>query len=180
VEGERLHRQALDARRRLLGVDHPATFETAGNLAFSLLRLGRAPEAMRLASAALATSAEKLGDDHSTTARIGMVVGLCQSHTGRFPETESTLRRALEGADESPVLKARTEAHLAIVVGNEDRRGEADSLFQRALVLLPDWDAETQVILSGMLPLYEAWRVSDSTGAYAEHAAELRRRRRSL
>jgi hypothetical protein len=54
TEAEPLYREALEARRRVLGPDHPSTITSINNWAGCLLDMGRVGEALPLYRQALA------------------------------------------------------------------------------------------------------------------------------
>lgn len=59
--------ETLDRRRRILGMDHPDTLNTAHNLAATLFTLGRYEQACTLGQDTLERRRRVLGDDHADT-----------------------------------------------------------------------------------------------------------------
>ena len=64
---EQAYRQVLDARRRLLGPEHPATLTSMNNLALTLLALGDAAGAAELHRQVLEAYERVLGPEHPNT-----------------------------------------------------------------------------------------------------------------
>jgi tetratricopeptide (TPR) repeat protein len=62
-----LHEQALAARERVLGPDHPHTLQSRNNLALAYQAAGRLDEAISLHEQALAARERVLGPDHPHT-----------------------------------------------------------------------------------------------------------------
>ncbi|MEM8996385.1 MAG: tetratricopeptide repeat protein, partial [Acidobacteriota bacterium] len=68
IQGAReLHEQALDARRRVLGAEHPDTLISINNLAATLSALGNAEGARDLCEQALDVRHRVLGAEHPST-----------------------------------------------------------------------------------------------------------------
>jgi hypothetical protein len=67
AEAERLHRQTLDIRRRVLGPEHPDTLASVHNLAIVLYDEGRYTEAERLDRETLDIRRGVLGPEHPDT-----------------------------------------------------------------------------------------------------------------
>jgi hypothetical protein len=160
--------------------DHPNTLTSLNGLAFSVLRQNRTAEAMRIAARSLAICRDKLGDQHTTTAAAGLVVGLCESRAGRHGDAEVTLRRVLNAKEADPLLMSQAQARLGLALGSGGHRAEADSLLDDSLRELPDWHAETHEIIRDVLLLYRSWEATDSTGTVAKKAAALRLRTRQV
>jgi hypothetical protein len=65
-----LHRQALDARRRLLGPEHPDTLQSMNNLAGTLVDLGDLAGSRDLLQQAVHAYQKLLGTEHPTTRAV--------------------------------------------------------------------------------------------------------------
>jgi lipopolysaccharide biosynthesis regulator YciM len=59
-----MHKQALEAKRRVLGADHPFTLTSMANLASTYRNQGRWKDAEELEVQVMETSKTKLGADH--------------------------------------------------------------------------------------------------------------------
>ncbi|MAG64035.1 hypothetical protein CMO84_11000 [Candidatus Woesearchaeota archaeon] len=66
-EAEPLYREALEAKHRTLGDEHPSTLISIGNLGNLLQAQGKYDEAESLFREALAGFRRKLGDEHPHT-----------------------------------------------------------------------------------------------------------------
>ena len=64
-----MHEQALSAYERVLGLDHPDTLTSRGNLALAYQDAGRVGEAITLHEQALTAYERVLGPDHPDTLR---------------------------------------------------------------------------------------------------------------
>ena len=62
-----MHEQALAARERVLGPDHPDTLQSRNNLATAYRAAGRLDEAISLHEQTLAARERVLGPDHPDT-----------------------------------------------------------------------------------------------------------------
>ena len=62
-----MHEQALAARERVLGPDHPDTLHSRNNLALAYQEAGRLDEAIPLLEQTLAARERVLGPDHPDT-----------------------------------------------------------------------------------------------------------------
>jgi hypothetical protein len=69
ADAERIEREVLEARKRVLGAEHPDTLTSANNLAASLADQGKYAEAERMLHAALASHRRLLGPAHPYTLR---------------------------------------------------------------------------------------------------------------
>jgi hypothetical protein len=67
IEAEKLQIQVLDARNRILGVEHPDTILTMGNLASTYRELGKYTEAEKLEIQVLDARNRILGVEHPDT-----------------------------------------------------------------------------------------------------------------
>ena len=68
-EAEKNQRRALEGYRRVLGQEHPRTFESMGNLAVVLENQGKYAEAEQMYRQALELMEEGLGDAYPATKR---------------------------------------------------------------------------------------------------------------
>ena len=67
ADAERIEREVLGARRRVLGEEHPDTLKSAGNLALSLLRQRKHVEAEEMFQATHQAQQRVLGSAHRDT-----------------------------------------------------------------------------------------------------------------
>lgn len=96
AEAEPLYREVLDARRRILGNDHPRTLGSINNLGMVLHSLGRRDEAERLLREGLERSRRALGDEHVDTLNSTANLGGFLRSIGRIAEAEQLYRESLD------------------------------------------------------------------------------------
>jgi non-specific serine/threonine protein kinase/serine/threonine-protein kinase len=147
TEGEPLLREALEARRRVLGPGHPATLTSMNDLADAYRMQGRYTEAEALHRETLEMQKRVLGTDHSNTLSSMNNLGMALSYQGRYSEAEALHRGTLEmqkrvlGPDHPETLASMS--NLAVAYYHQDRFAEAEALFRETLdiqkqVLGPD------------------------------------------
>jgi serine/threonine protein kinase/tetratricopeptide (TPR) repeat protein len=85
-------REAIDARRRMLGRDHPSVARTEDTLARLLCDQGRFHDALPVAEEALAIRRAKLGDRHYETASSMVTHARVLAALGRYAEAAPLLR----------------------------------------------------------------------------------------
>jgi BioD-like phosphotransacetylase family protein len=66
-EAEKMEREVLAVKKRVLGAEHPHTLTIAGNLASSLSSKGKYDEAEKMEREVLAVKQRVLGADHPDT-----------------------------------------------------------------------------------------------------------------
>lgn len=131
-------RQATDARRRLLGDEHPATLASISSLADLLYLTGDFVEAEELLREALAGMRRVLGDDHPNTISAAGNLGGFLREQQRLGEAEPLLREALErsrrllGAEDTATLSAMT--NLGVLLDQQGKSEEAETLLRDALL----------------------------------------------
>ena len=108
-----LHEQALAARERVLGPDHPDTLNSRHNLAIAYQAAGRTEEAISLHEQTLAAHERVLGPDHPDTLPSRNNLALAYQAAGRPDEAislhEQTLaaRERVLGPDHPDTLTSR-------------------------------------------------------------------------
>jgi tetratricopeptide (TPR) repeat protein len=179
VAAERVHRETLELRSRVLGATHPYTQDSCNELAFAILKQGRFGEALDIAKETLATCRATLRETHETTLMALYLTGLCHASEGRLSTAEPLLRQAVAGARSGdsvePVVEALFEAHLGLVLGQLGRHGEATEALDHSLPALPIWEDETSSVLRSAILLYDGWSATDPDGEDGKRAAEARR-----
>jgi tetratricopeptide (TPR) repeat protein len=95
-EAEKLLRETLDIRHRILGPDHRDTLMSMNNLANMLFLEARYGDAEKLAREALAIQLRVLGPDHPDTAMSTYNLGGIALHKGKPDEALSLLREAVD------------------------------------------------------------------------------------
>jgi tetratricopeptide (TPR) repeat protein len=95
-EAEKLLRETLDIRHRVLGPDHRDTLMSMNNLANMLFLEGHYADAEKLEREALAIQRRVLGPDHPDTAMSTYNLGGIALHKGKPDEALSLLREAVD------------------------------------------------------------------------------------
>lgn len=115
AEAEKLDRETLDIRRRVLGPEHPDTLRSLGTLGGVLTDEGHYPEAEKLHREALDVQQRVLGPEHPDTAITTYNVGCIAAHQGQRDKALSLLREVVDhglsvegdsGMDKDPDLKS--------------------------------------------------------------------------
>ena len=86
---------------RLLGPDHPATFEINERLARAYLAAGRPAEAISLLQWVRDERARRLGQDHPSTVEASRDLGLALVSAGRYDDAVIVLSEAASGCERS-------------------------------------------------------------------------------
>ncbi len=95
-EAMQLFQQILEARRRLLGNEHPDTLKVMNDLAKSFTVLGRYQEAMNLYKQALELQKRILGDEHPDTLQSMNGLARSYSYLGQYQEAKPLYEQMLE------------------------------------------------------------------------------------
>ncbi|KAF4895134.1 Kinesin light chain [Colletotrichum fructicola] len=130
---EVLGEEAAQARRSVLGPDHPSTLTSMANLASTYRNQGRWEEAEKLEVEVMEMSKTKLGADHPST--LSSMANLASTfwNQGRWEEAEKLEVEVMEtsktklGADHPSTLTSM--ANLASTYRNQGRWEEAEKLF---------------------------------------------------
>ncbi|MGH7242155.1 MAG: tetratricopeptide repeat protein [Phycisphaerales bacterium] len=93
-----LGEQVLDARKRVLGEDHPETLTTMNNLASTYRALGIQDKADALSRAELETSIRVLGEDHPDTITSLANMGASLRGQHKYEEALPYLERAIRAS----------------------------------------------------------------------------------
>ncbi len=88
AEAEALYTEALAARSRQLGDDHPDTLTSMSNLGLLYLQQGKYAEAEELLKEALAAYRRQLGDDHADTLNTEGNLGVVHIRQGGAAHAE--------------------------------------------------------------------------------------------
>jgi len=95
-EAEKMLRETLDIRRRVLGLDHRDTLMSMNNLANMQFIEGHDGEAEKLERKTLEIQRRILGPDHPDTAMSTYNLGGIALHKGKSAEALSLLREAID------------------------------------------------------------------------------------
>lgn len=104
-EAEAMHRQALEARERVLGREHPDMLTSVSNLGSVLDSQGKYEEAEAMHGRALEAREKVLGREHPDTLSSVGNLGNVLSRQGKYEEAEAMYQRAV-GKRLSPSILA--------------------------------------------------------------------------
>jgi len=96
-EAARIHRETLEVRRRVLGLEHPGTLASAGSLANVLAKQGEFSEAARIFRETLEVSRRVLGLEHPDTLMSANNLANVLKEQGEFSEAARTPPRDARG-----------------------------------------------------------------------------------
>jgi serine/threonine protein kinase len=180
---EKMHRQALDLRKKRFGDEHLAVADSMCNLAQVLLdwndELAKLPEAEGLLNQALAINRKLLGNQCPETARCLRLKAVALMFPGTYARGEALAREALEiqrklmGSDAADADFATTSISLAIVLKQTRKLAEAESRAREALgvqrrVLGPYHpDTANSLVVLGAILGYEG-RLEDAEAAFRD------------
>ncbi len=137
-EAEPLYLEAMAARRRSLGNDHPDTLGSINNLANFLSDKGNLDEAKPLYFEALAAYRRTLGDENPDTLRSINNLANLLSKQGKLDEAKPLYLEALAAYRRTQGNKnpntLRSINSLAILLKNQGKLDEAEPLYLEALV----------------------------------------------
>jgi tetratricopeptide (TPR) repeat protein len=140
AEAERLFRQVLELRMRVLGAEHPATLATRYGLARAVAFSGRHAEAEAAFRELRASLSRVLGDDHQDTMGAGHQLARLAGKQGRWQEAEAAHRRVLEdrrrvlGEEHLTTLSSRHNVIRALA--GQGRWAEAEAGYRDLLPTL--------------------------------------------
>lgn len=136
-EAEKLQRETLDGRRRILGPEHLDTLRSMNNLAAVLSAEGRYADAEKLHRETFDVQRRVLGSEHPDTLLSMSNLGEILAAEGRYSEAESVERQAVDiqrrvlGPESMDTM--RSMHTLAAALANEGRYVEAVQLDQETL-----------------------------------------------
>jgi hypothetical protein len=186
AEAERMYRQGLAVRRRLLGGDHPDTLLSLHEVAWITAVQGRWADAETQYRDVLDARQRVLGEDHLDTLMTRHELGWAIANQGRGTEAEPILREVLAtrlqrlGADHPRTLATRHE--LAWIAADAGQWAPAEAQYRQVL------DAQRRVLgpdHPSMLTTWHelAWVLAGQgrrRAASAEYRVVLAARRRVL
>ena len=107
TEAEKLQTQVLDARNKILGVEHPDTINAMANLAATYQHLGKYTEAEKLQIQVLQARNTILGVNHPHTILVMENLVATLRHLGKFREAENLIIQA-------PKVKSRVPRGISL------------------------------------------------------------------
>jgi hypothetical protein len=98
ADAERIEREVLAVKRRVMGEEHPGTLATSGNLASSLSRQGKHADAERIEREVLSARRRVKGEEHPDTLSSAGNLATTLAHQATFSEAEEMLHATLEAS----------------------------------------------------------------------------------
>jgi tetratricopeptide (TPR) repeat protein len=134
---EKIGRNAMLAREKVLGPGHPHTLTSVSNLGWVLDGQGKYEEAEAMHQRALEGREKILGLEHPHTLNSVSYLGSVLESQGKYEEAEAMHQRALEGYEKLLGLEhpdtLTSVSYLGLVLGGQGRHEEAEAMHQRAL-----------------------------------------------
>ncbi|KAI9776224.1 MAG: hypothetical protein M1816_005406, partial [Peltula sp. TS41687] len=131
-EAEESFSQTLETDKRVLGVEHPDTLISMGNLALTYSKQGRWKEAEELEMQVMETRKKVLGVEHPDTLTSMNNLASSYSNQGRWKEAEELemqvveMRKKVQGVEHPDTLTSMN--NLALTYSNQGRWKEAEEL----------------------------------------------------
>jgi tetratricopeptide (TPR) repeat protein len=137
-EAERVQRQTVEDRQKMLGPDHPETLTSLNNLAQALFFKGQYKEAANLYRQALAGREKILGQNHLDTIKSLNNLAQALVYHGQFKAAEDLYRKALVQGEvtlglEHPYV-LQNIYNLGGALRNQGQHSEAEKLYRQALI----------------------------------------------
>jgi tetratricopeptide (TPR) repeat protein len=136
-EGEELDVKVMEARRRVLGEEHPDTITAKANLATTYSRQGKEDKAEELKVKVLAARRRVLGEEHPDTITAKANLALTYSMQGKEDKAEELKIKVLEewrrvlGEEHPDTIRAM--ANLGVTYRNQGRWKEGEELEVKVL-----------------------------------------------
>lgn len=176
AKAERMHREALEIRKKLFGFEHPDTAASLNNLGLALFDEAKLTEAEAVLRQAVAVRKRVLGKDHPDVAWSLRNLALVRWKQGNLADAESLHRQSLEikkrrfGEENSDVAASLND--LANILMEQGKLAEAEAAHREALgiskTLLGDEHPHVAVSLNNLAI------VLDDEGKFAEAEAAYR------
>ena len=181
---EGLNHQTLEARKRVLGPEHPDTLSSMNNLALAYHALGRDKEAEALFRQTLDIRRRVIGPEHSETlTSMNNLAGIYWIQ-GRQKESEALFRHTLEiqqrvlGPEHPETLRSMN--NLAEVQSGLGRHQEAEALCRRTLEIqkhvLGPGHPDTLTVMNTLAGVLSARGRHQEAEALRREALELQKR----
>jgi tetratricopeptide (TPR) repeat protein len=136
-DGEKVLRDVIEARARVLGPEHPDTLDGRHRLIAALTRQTKYSEAESEARAVLKLREKLLGPEHTDTVVSRYNLADTLTDEGKYSEAEELYRNVIRlhekalGSDDPRTIAARVG--LATVLGSEGKNAEAESLYREVI-----------------------------------------------
>jgi non-specific serine/threonine protein kinase/serine/threonine-protein kinase len=134
-DAEKLQRETLDARRRVLGPGNPLTLRTQSFLAEILIREGHYAEAEKLARQAFEVQVRSRGPQNPQTLYTLLQMGMAMALSHRYAEATKLFQEAIEKGGDSGRQENRWLAwyNLACVAGAANHPDDALQYLREAV-----------------------------------------------
>ncbi|KUL81720.1 hypothetical protein ZTR_09466 [Talaromyces verruculosus] len=134
-EAEEMIRCAVEAREKVLGVEHPDTLTSLSHLGHVLSSQGKYEEAEAMYRSAVETREKMLGIEHPDTLTSVCHIGHVLSRQGKYEEAEAMHRQALKGYEkllgpEHPDTLSCVN-NLGLALSHQRKYKEAEAMHQR-------------------------------------------------
>ncbi|KAL0933554.1 uncharacterized protein CTRU02_212517 [Colletotrichum truncatum] len=136
-EAEQMHRQTLEMRKKVLGLENPSTLTSMNNLAETFRHQGKYEEAEQMHRQALELSEKVLGPENPDTLTSMNNLALVLGSQGKYEEAEQMHRQTLEmrkkvlGPENPSTLTSMN--NLAGVFDSQGKYEEAEQMHRQAL-----------------------------------------------
>jgi non-specific serine/threonine protein kinase/serine/threonine-protein kinase len=168
AEAEKLGRETLEARRRVLGPEHPDTLLSMMNLSNTLQSESKYAEAEKLQRETLDIQRRVLGPEHPDTLSSMNNLAYLLQEEGRYAEAEKSYRETLgivpRVLGPNHPLALMLMQNLGITLSHEKRYAEAKNLFREVI------EKASRTREEGVLP--QAWYSFACGEAAAGHPDE--------
>jgi tetratricopeptide (TPR) repeat protein len=182
AQAEPLFTSVLEARRRLLGEDHPDTLLSMNNLADQYLYEGKYAQAEPLFTKVLDLQLRVLGPEHPRRIASMTDLALVYLNEGKYTQAEPLLREVLKSLDQTTPgdwRRYNTESMLGASLSGQKKFPEAEALLLSGYAGLVErkaaipFDRQFKVGEAGdrIIQLYRDW---DKPGKEAEWRKKLR------
>jgi tetratricopeptide (TPR) repeat protein len=169
----------LEARRRVLGADHPDTLTSLNNLAGVYTRQGKQEECLAILVEVLGVQQRKLGELHPHTLTTLGNCAICLQRLKRWSDAEAYSRQALAGWAAAPgdnaLMLAQCRRQLAETLTALEQFEAAEAELLEALAVVqrhPDAGRARQVrVLRSLVALYESWHSAAPEAGHDARAA---------
>lgn len=134
---ERIYRDSLQLKQRVLGPDHPETLRSAKGLAAVLYEQAGYVAAEELYREVMRSQETRLGADHPETLETADALGVVLDRQGRGTEAHALLHRAMNGLTHRLGAAHPDTLHainnLAVILQGQSRNDEAEQLLRHVI-----------------------------------------------
>ena len=139
-ESEKVYRQTLELKEKVLGREHPDTLNSMNNLAVVIGNQGKYKEAEQICRQTLELKEKVMGRKHPDTLTSMNNLASELANQGKYKEAEQICRQTLELMEEVLGREGHDTLismnNLATVIGNQGKYGEAEQIYRQTLELM--------------------------------------------